>query len=154
MSEPIEFHRTQLAVPFRPFTVDDVHKFTGCDLKLVAFWYENLPIAYKSEAGFKDGMDYMGAFGVFCGWRWWEEAAGAERSSMVVNFLAHVKQEELEKHLEHGLAFPAFMPDEKGVKLGMFVEVPDRPLGRKLDLRMLYGEFKKRLKDWEVSTHG
>jgi hypothetical protein len=150
MSDEVQFPQTQLAVPFKPFTVDEVVKFTGCDLKLAAFWYENLPIAYKSEVGFKDGVDYMGAFGIFCGQRWWDEGAGPERSSMVVNFLAHVKQEWLEGSLEQGLAFPAFVPSDDGAK-GMFVQVPDKPLARKLDLRMLYGEFKKRLKDWEDS---
>ena len=149
MAETPEFPRTQLTVPFKPFTPDEVHRITGCDIKTVAFWFENLQVAYKGDLGL-DGFDYMGAFAVFCGKVWLEQGASAGRASAVVNFLAHVKQEVLEFNLNKGLAYPAIIP-VGGNWRGMFEVVPDLPLARKLDLRMLYGEFKKRLKDWEES---
>lgn len=133
----------QPAPTFKPFTIDEVVAVTKVPSNVLEHWLKiDLLMVHTGEDGKSQGLEYMQAFAVFAGYRWLEGGAGMDRANGVVQFVSSLTEEGMRVEFRKGNTFPCIVPGEPR----MLVKAPDKKLGRDLNLRKLYGEFRFNLK--------
>ena len=136
--------QSDIALPFKPFTADEVKAITGAPNDLIDHWGNVIGLK-RGEVGFEQGFEWMGCFAVFVGWRWVQEGAGLERATPVVKCIANMAEGNLRWGIREGKDFPA--PGTAGPTgtIGYLV-APTTKLMRKLRLKDMLAEFESNVK--------
>lgn len=129
--------------PFKPFSLDEVKAVTGVAPGVLDAWVRAVLKIQLGCATF--GLDYMQTFGVYAGWRYLEEGAPRGRPEAVVHFVASLPHPTLLDELARGNSFPCLKGVDPSVPASVLVRAPSGPLGRRLNLKTLYDEFRTRL---------
>ena len=125
---------SDLILPFKPFTYGEIQSITGVPAKVMDVYIgHRLPLE-TGEDGVTQGLGWMAAFALFCGYRWLKEGADSDRAGTVVSFIAQYHQQDLERNILRGLTFP--VPQAK-----TFVKPPKNRIGNTLNMAVLYKEF-------------
>ncbi len=137
----------EMKLPFKPFSLDEVHTLTGVKTAVLSAWLLHLlPVKRGEDHQNTVGLDYMQTFAVFVGNKYLHEGADNFRASAVVEFLAGIPLSHLEEEIEKGLCFPVPQALETqklmGLGRGILVECPKTPLGRRLNIKPMLAEFK------------
>lgn len=127
-----------LELPFKPFTADEVIKITGVSFSVLDHWMKNFFTLHRGCGA--TGLEYMQTFAVFVGWRWHEEGAGADRVGKVIQYVCTLTPETMAKEFERGATFPVL-----GLTHPILVKAPSGSIGQRLNLEVLFREFKHRL---------
>lgn len=144
--------KAHLELPFKPFTLDEVQRMTGCLASTLDRWAgldRNKPLPLQHGCG-ATGLNWMQAFAVHCGVRYEAEGASPRRAYGVVLYVGGMAQGQMERDIANGLSFPVpaylFPPgEERPPGHGMMVVPPPSPLGQRLNLAVLYAQFKERV---------
>lgn len=143
--------KSHLELPFRPFTLDEVQAITGCPAAVLDQWAgldgdKPLPLQYGCGAS---GLNWMQTFAAFVGLKYLHEGATTRRAYALVLYVGGMAQGQMEHDITQGLSFPVpaylFPPGERPPGGGVMVEPPHFPLGQRLNLKVLYEEFKERV---------
>lgn len=137
---------SQIIPLFKPFTIDEVCQMTGVPPKVLDVFMESkLPIQSGDEG--TQGLNYMQAFAAMVGYKYLKEGSDHARALAVVGFVGAMDQKYMEQEFLFGRSFPVppeMIPDRRAV--GMLVAPPKSPLGHRLNLKVIYGEFQEGLK--------
>lgn len=142
----------ELQLPFKPFTLQEVAKLTGASSRLIDVWADRvLPVRQGADGTL--GLEYMQAFAVFVGHRWLQEGAVPEKATPVVRFIGSITPNLLWQEIDAGTTWPvpregneSVFKGASGLVRGTFVKPPAGPLGQRLNLELLYTEFRNNLK--------
>lgn len=132
---------------FKPFSMDEVQRITGCDSKFID-WLTR-PTDPSCTSGVLEvqqgcgvyGLDWLQTFEVFVAWRYVQEGGGNERALWTLQTIAHLSTEGLEKAHEQGRTF--IVPE--GMGRYMLVTPPSGRLGKALCTRRMMREFQAKL---------
>lgn len=134
-----------LELPFKPFTLGEVHQLTGADIRNVDTWANLLGL--RQGLGVH-GLDYSQTFAIFVGQKYLLEGAPPERATAVVLMLGGTPIETIEVSIASGRSFPvpnSLSKDEIPGK-GMFVPCPNNTMAIRLHLGALLAEFRANIK--------
>lgn len=133
----------QLELPFKPFTLAEVHDITKVPPRLIDDWSKRIGLRHGCGVS---GLDYMQAFAVFVGYKYALEGAPPERSIGVVVYLSGMQLETLEKQLAKGnvIPIPNSMSTTEIPGRGMMVPMPEgNSLAKRLNTATFLAEFKE-----------
>ncbi len=134
---------TPPAMPFRPFTAEEINQITGCPPKFLDEW---MTILGRKEGCGVLGLDDIQTFAVFVAYRYMTEGAPTGRIMATMRSLAMSNLETVRRAIANGISFLAAPEHKWGVRRGVFVTPPDSRLGRALDLAKLLPEFEAAVK--------
>ena len=138
---------SQVILPFKPYSFQEVCDVTGCPAHLVEHWVAtNALTVHWGQTDRKDrGLDDRGTFAVYCGWRYLEEGAGADRARRTVMAVQSLPWEHLAQELRAGRSFLTWVQTVNKGAQAFLVAPPDSKLGRTLNLRQLLGDYNYRM---------
>lgn len=131
---------SELILPFKPFTLDEVSAITGATSKLIDLWTRSILRPKLGEEGTR-GWDVMQAFGIFVGHKFLCEGASWDKGSSIALYVGTLTEQLLKTNLDKGCDFPVV----EGSR-GTLVPAPrNLRLGKALNLTVLLAEFKANL---------
>ncbi len=129
-----------LQLPFKPFTRQEVEAITQAPAQVIdVLWGKVLP-ERTGDVGFMPGMDWMETFAIFVASKWLHEGSGIGRAIGAAMFVGNFGHDEMVTEFKEGRTFPTATPQG-----GILVKAPDSAIGNRLNLEVLYMEFKDRL---------
>jgi hypothetical protein len=127
---------------FKPFTLEEVTRVTGCDVKFLDKVTNTVDGFLKLQQGQGVyGLDFLQTFEVFVAWRYIEQGGGMPRALWAMRVVAALSLQGLDR--EHAKDRTFIVGQELG--RAMLVQAPRNKIGRALCTKRLMREFRARL---------